>query len=172
MSRILVVYFSRTGHTGQIAGQLAAALGADVERIREPRDRTGFFGYWRSGREGWLGRTTTIEPASKRPSDYDVVLLGTPVWSGHVSSPVRTYAIAHAGEFGNLALFCTLGGAGADRTLAETAALCGAEPVATLAVTEKELAAGDYASRLRAFVERVLSAASGTAGPDSPSATP
>lgn len=169
MNGTLVVYFSRTGHTGRIAEELAAALGADVEKIEEPRSRSGFFGYWRSGREAYLRRTTTILPTRRRPSDYSLVLLGTPTWAGHVSSPVRTYAGEHAGTFRNLALFCTLGGAGAENTLAETAALCGVEPIATLAVTEKELKSGSYEPKLRGFVERVRSAAAGASPANTPS---
>ena len=155
MSRTLVVYFSRTGHTRKIALELAASLDADVERIEEPRSRSGFFGYWRSGREGYRKLTTIIEPLQKQPSDYDLVLLGTPIWAGNVSSPVRTYIVGNAGSFRRVAFFCTHGGTSASKVMAELGELCGTAPVATLAVTEREIQAGSYGGNLKEFVEQV-----------------
>jgi multimeric flavodoxin WrbA len=53
-----------------------------------------------------------IDPASLQPRDYAVVVLGTPVWAGNMSSPVRAYINQHRAEIRNLALFCTQGGSG------------------------------------------------------------
>jgi len=158
MARTLVVYFSRTGRTRRIALEIAAALGADVERIEEPQDRSGFFGYWRSGREAYRKLSPVIEPAVRDPSGYALVIVGTPIWAGHVSSPVRTYVGAHAGRFRNVALFCTHGGSSAGKVFGEIAELAGSEPVATLALKEREIEAGTYAGRLRQFVDTVAAA--------------
>lgn len=38
-SRILVVYFSRSGSTARVASYLADELGADLDAIEEPRSR-------------------------------------------------------------------------------------------------------------------------------------
>ena len=155
MSRALVVYFSRTGHTRKIALELAESLGADVERIEEPRGRSGFFGYWRSGREGYRKLTTVIHPIQKRPSDYDLVLIGTPIWAGNVSSPVRTYIAGNAGSFRRVAFFCTHGGSSAAKVMTELSELCGVRPLATLAVKEREIRAGSYRGGLKEFAKQV-----------------
>jgi flavodoxin len=42
MSRVLVVYFSRTGYTKTVAEGVATRCGADVEAVRERRGRRGF----------------------------------------------------------------------------------------------------------------------------------
>lgn len=155
MARTLVVYFSRTGRTHRIALEIAAPLGADIERIEEQRSRAGFLGYWRSGREAYRKLIPAIEPAVNDPSSYDIVLLGTPIWAGHISSPVRAYVGAHAGALSRMALFCTHGGSSPAKAFSEIAELAGVEPVATLAVTEREIKAGTYADRLTRFVESV-----------------
>ena len=51
MNHVLVVYFSRTGHTRVLAEGIARALGADLEEIRDRTDRTGLLGWLRSGAE-------------------------------------------------------------------------------------------------------------------------
>jgi len=153
MPRILVVYFSRTGHTRRIAEEIARRCDADVEGIEEARSRRGFFGYLRSAREAYKKVAVEIQPLRYAPSSYDVVVLGTPVWAGHLSSPMRAFLRAHAAEIASCALFCTLGGSGAERTLAEMAELLGRPPLATLAVTEGELKRSSYSPKLDELVK-------------------
>ena len=47
-SRTLVVYYSRTGNTERVAKDVAARLGADLERIVDKASRLGFTGYLRA----------------------------------------------------------------------------------------------------------------------------
>ena len=54
--RTLIVFYSRSGHTRQLAQELVTRCGADLEEIREVRSREGFFGYCRSAlRQAALG---------------------------------------------------------------------------------------------------------------------
>lgn len=55
MSRILEVFYSRSGHTEQLALQLAELCGADTERIRDNTDRGGWLGYLRCAFEAIVG---------------------------------------------------------------------------------------------------------------------
>jgi hypothetical protein len=64
--KTLVVYFSRSGHTRQVAREIASRCGADLEAIREERGRAGLLGYWRSGwprPEPFTGRSGLIRRA-------------------------------------------------------------------------------------------------------------
>jgi flavodoxin len=155
MPRILVVYFSRTGHTRRIAEEIAQRCGADVEGIEEPRSRRGFFGYFRSAREAYKKVAVEIRPLRHPPSSYDLVVLGTPVWAGHLSSPMRAFLRAHAADIASSAIFCTLGGAGADRTFAEMTELLARPPLASLAVTEGELKRSSYSEKLDELVKKL-----------------
>ena len=161
MDQALVTYFSRTGRTHRLALEIATALNADLERIAEPRSRNGFLGYWRSGREAWLKLPTNIEPTSHDPSSYGLVVLGTPIWAGNVSSPARAYISAHKGSFRRAAFFCTHGGTSAQKVFDEMAELCGARPVATLSVTEREFRIGSYDDKLRQFLANLSAAGTG-----------
>lgn len=157
ISRVLVAYYSLTGHTRQVADAIVAACEADTEAITDVRSREGFFGWWRSGREAWLDRPGEIGAVEKDPGDYDLVILGTPVWAGRVSSPMRAYLTRQGARCKRVALFCTQGGAGAERALRQMAELCGREPVATLVVNERDFKAGDVQDKVVGFV-RLLDA--------------
>jgi len=147
----LVVYFSRTGHSRRIASDIATALGADVEEIRDTAARSGIRGYLRSAREAWRGTPAEIHARARNPRDYPLVVLGTPVWAGRMSSPVRAYIEAHKRDLAQVALFCTEGGSGAEKVLPAMAQLCGRTPIATAFFKDAEIDKGRYGDKLRAF---------------------
>jgi flavodoxin len=156
--KVLVVYFSRTGHTHQVAGEIAKICGADLEAIREPADRDGLWGYLRTTWQALWSEATPILPCNKDPSDYDLVIIGTPVWDFRLAPPVRSYARQHAGQFKQVAFFCTEGGSGDQRAFAELSRICGLTPVATIAVTERQMAEPAHREPLQGFVARLAAA--------------
>lgn len=99
-------------------------------------------------------------------------MIGSPVWVGHVSSPVRSYLLNNAARFKSVALFCTMGGTDAARALQEMTQLAGGEPLATLAVSARELDRESASTRIHDFIGRlsrvpVQARAQATAKPDS-----
>jgi len=157
MAKILVVYYSRTGMARRIALELAARCGADVEQIRDPTLRTGVFGFIRCAYEAIRERLAPIAPATVDVSRYDLVVLGTPVWASHVSSPMRSFVHTHAAKLKRIALFCTQGGSGGPKVLQELATLCGKQAVATLVLREADIKGAGYASQLDGFVAAIAS---------------
>jgi flavodoxin len=153
MGKALVVYYSWTGHTRQIAEAIAAELSADVEEIREVRPRAGWVAYFRSVWEALRSRSAPIGKPQKNASAYDLVVLGTPVWAGRVASPMRTYIAQERGRFARIALFCTEGGANGEKAMAQVAQLCGKEPAATLIVTERDIRSGAYRQKVADFAK-------------------
>jgi flavodoxin len=159
MPRILVVYYSRSGHTRQIAHEIAAALDADLEEISDPTPRSGFFGYLRSGREAWLRRRPPIADAARDPSRYDVVVVGTPIWNASLASPVRSYLYRYGYAIRSFAFFCTCGGFAIERVFRQMAVETGQAPVARLAVRERELANPARAALVARFAGEIRAAA-------------
>ena len=86
MPNTLVVYYSLTGHTRQIAEAIAAALDADLEAIEDTFNRDTVLGRPRSAIEGLLGLSSSISPPKHDLSEYDLVVVGTPVWSARHES--------------------------------------------------------------------------------------
>ncbi len=157
MAKALVVYYSRTGYTLRVAEKMAAALGADLERIEDAASRRGVLGYLRCAREALRKRAAVIRPPAFDPAAYDLVVVGGPVWAGNVASPVRAYLQASKGHIAHFACFCTQGGSGGPGVLAAMAALTGLAAEATLVLSDKEIAKGFDGEPLRTFVERLAS---------------
>ena len=107
--KTLVVYYSRTGNTKKIGDEIAAALEADVEELKDDVNRGGPVGFVKSGREAKSGTLVNLDPLLHEPSTYDLVVIGTPVWARTMCSPVRTFLLNN--DLGNarVAWFCTVG---------------------------------------------------------------
>ncbi len=107
--KVLVVYYSRSGNTRCAAKEIARRLGADIEEIKDKSNRDGFFGFIRSGYHAVRGVQADIKDTKLNPADYDIVIIGSPVWAGKVSCPVRTYLHKYKDRIKSLALFITRG---------------------------------------------------------------
>lgn len=153
MRKTLVVYFSRTGYTQKAAESIAAGCGADVEGIREHRGRRGILGYFRSAREALKGVQADIQPVAKQPEDYEVVILGTPVWAGKISSPMRAYLVANRDKFDQVAFFCTQHASGAEKVFRDMAELCPQPALATLALNDADIRSGGHKDKVDRFVK-------------------
>ena len=151
--KTLIIYYSRGGTTKRIAEELAKKLGSDVDPITEPRGRGGLLGYLRSGFEASRRKQPSINPPGKNPSQYDLVVVGTPVWAGNVSSPVRSYLSQHGEEIKAAAFFCTMGGSNPGKTFPEMEACSGKKPRATLALQASRIGSEDAEAELKAFAD-------------------
>lgn len=138
--RILVVYFSRTGITRSVAESLAVRLDADLSPIEESESRHGVRGWLRSALEARRGALPLLQPARHDPAKYDLVVVGTPVWFGHVSSPVRSYLHLNRERIRRVAFFCTMGGRGAERAFEDMTDVLDMTPVSQAAFTDREIA--------------------------------
>ena len=101
----LVVFYSRTGTTKKVAESLKKLLKCDSEEILDVKSRKGPIGYLMSGREASMKKLARIKETKKNPSFYDIVLIGTPVWAGTMSTPVRTYISQNKVNFKKVAFF-------------------------------------------------------------------
>ncbi|CAE6761701.1 hypothetical protein R69927_04984 [Paraburkholderia domus] len=137
-AKVLVVYYSRTGTTRLLALAIAKMLSADLEAICDCSNRTGVAGYLRSLVDAISKRPVEIVPAGHDVAAYQLVVIGTPVWAGSVSAPVRSYLIENRARFAQVAFFCSFGGRGADQAMREMRELVGRPAVAECNVTAAE----------------------------------
>ena len=104
----LVVYYSRTGKTKFVAEETTAELGADIEEIVDLKSREGKMGWLSAGKDASSNSQTKIAETKRNPSEYDLIVLGTPVWAWSPSSAIRTYVAKHDLSGKKVALFFTL----------------------------------------------------------------
>jgi flavodoxin len=150
-TKILVVYYSRTGTTRSLASALAKMLTADLEEICDCSNREGLGGYLRSLFDAIRKRQVEIVPAGLDVSAYDLVVIGSPVWAGSVSAPVRSYLIENRARLPQVAFFCSFGGRGVDEALREMQQIVGKPAVAECKVTASEVHHGAHTT-LSVFV--------------------
>ena len=155
MTRCLVAYFSWSGNTAKVAKSLAETLSADVEEIRDVKRRSGFFAFLRSASEASRGKSAPIMPLTRDAAEYDVVILGSPVWAQKMASPMRSYILQEKSRIKRVALFCTLGGAGGDAALSSMAALCSKASIADLQVRDSDLKSGAWRTAVEDFARRI-----------------
>ncbi len=155
MSRTLIVSYSRTGATHRLAEKIAHATGGILEIITEARDREGFFDYMRSGKEALFKQPVPIRPIVHNPVDFDLVVLGSPVWAGHVSSPMLQYVRQCRQSFSAVAFFAKQLSASADEMFRQLSAEIGQAPIATLALLQHDVDAGCCADDISRFVSRL-----------------
>jgi flavodoxin len=154
MAKILVVCFSGGGTTLHLAMDIAQALNADMEQIEEATPRSGALGYVRSVIEAVAKGIPTVR-TRRDPRDYDLVILGTPVWAGTMASPVRSYLVQNRDRLPQLAFFATMGGHGAEQVLSELQTFCSAPDAPTLFATAHQVIRNDYRDELASFVDQL-----------------
>jgi len=155
-NKILVVYYSRTGNTERVAKDLASRLGADSEKIIDTNKRTGFFGFMTSGKESVQKTPAHIRPMKSDFSAYDLVLIGTPVWAGDISSPVRAMLMEHKGSFKDIAVFATSGGDDPKNVLKTIEELAQRTAKAFVDFSRKDLQDKTaYESKIKLFISQI-----------------
>jgi len=155
--KILVAVYSVTGNTLSVAKKIAKELGADLEIIEDNVNRGGIFGFLRSGYEAATKKTLPISESKHNPSDYEITIIGTPIWAGRMSSPVRSYLMRFQECFRQVAFFATSLGGGHEKAFLEMAELIGVKPLAIAEVTSGEIKKGKSAEALKAFLEAIKS---------------
>lgn len=105
--KVLTVYFTRTGNTERVVNKIHEAISGDFELITEPTSRKGIIGWMRSGGQNSKRKAAKINPTQYDPSDYDLVVLASPVWAGAMSAPMRGYMLNNSSKLVKTAVFLT-----------------------------------------------------------------
>ena len=108
-SRIVCIYYSRTGNTKQAMSEIAEALGCELVEVHDKRNRSGAIGWLRCGLDAMRKKTRPmIRLDTRRPlRDYELVILGTPIWAGRCSSVIRGLLKRRGYEMANVAYVIT-----------------------------------------------------------------
>lgn len=153
--KTLVACYSRTGYTKRVGQAIAEAINADFEEIIDLTDRTGSIGWVNAGRDATFNRKTRIKALEQNPADYDLVIIGTPVWAWTMTPAVRTYIEQIREQFNQVAFFCTMGINGGERTIANMAELSGKESRATLILLTQEVVNNSFQQKVNEFISKL-----------------
>lgn len=91
--KAIVVYYSLEGNTKFVAEEIARNSKADICRIEPKKEYpTGkVTKYIWGGKSATFGEKPKLLPYQFSGKDYDVVIIGTPIWAGTYTPPIKTF---------------------------------------------------------------------------------
>lgn len=101
-----------TGASSGIGRMVATELNADLEELKpaKPLNASGA-GYVMWGLRQLVSQSKPpLLPLEHAPNAYDLIVIGTPVWSYTITPPIRTFLDEHHFNGKKIALFCCHGG--------------------------------------------------------------
>ncbi|MFX1563087.1 MAG: flavodoxin family protein [Promethearchaeota archaeon] len=151
--KALVVYYSRTGTTRKIGEAISQEMDADIDEIIDQKERIGKLNYIRSARDAKGLKLTKIQ-FQKNPKDYDIIIIGTPIWWGHLTPAVRTYLTKFDLKGKQVALFITSQGEDRDAVFAQIRELLPeSEIIGTFGILQETVNNGEFEEEVKAFTE-------------------
>ena len=118
--RHLIVYFSRTGNTRTIAGQIQAAAGGELLELRTVAP----YPTEQAKKELASGYRPPLQTATPDPAAHDVIFVGSPNWWGTIAPPVMSFLESADFSGKTIAPFVTHGGSRLGRAVEDIKKLC------------------------------------------------
>lgn len=121
--KMLVVFYSQTSNTKQVAEIMATQLGADLAEIVpvEPYDGDFYATIERGKKELDEKAYPEIQPLAVDVANYNVIFLGYPIWFGTYAPPVFTFLNQVDLSGKKVVPFCTFGSGGLDSSVKDLA---------------------------------------------------
>lgn len=124
MSDVLIVYFSASGVTKNVAGKIAGENGYDIFEIEPVEIYTPQDLDWtdKNSRSTIEMNDKTFRPPIKKLPDvsaYKTVVIGFPVWWYTAPSIINTFIESVDLSGKTLKVFCTSGGSGVDKCVSD-----------------------------------------------------
>ena len=116
-----VIYYSLEGNTDFIAKKIAAKTKGDlIELVPEkayPRGKVSKF-FW-GGKSVVFGEKPKLKNAKIDIESYDRIFIGTPIWAGKFTPPIKTFLDTYKISGKDVVLFACHGGGGSDKCFAK-----------------------------------------------------
>jgi flavodoxin len=107
--KTLIVYFSYEGNSALIAKLIKAAVpDADTLELEleDEKRRTGLTKFAWGGMQVMTRAKPKLKPYTVAVDQYDLIILGTPVWAGSFSPPIASFLSRTKINGKRLGLFC------------------------------------------------------------------
>jgi len=90
---VLCICYSRTGNTERTMREISKALDCEMAIVHDRVNRAGALGWLRCGMDAMRKKTRAVNRFETMHQlwDYNLVIIGTPVWAGRCSSVIRGF---------------------------------------------------------------------------------
>lgn len=114
---IALVYYSLEGNSKYVANKILEYIKADVIQLKPVKDYpTGHINkYIWGGKSVVFGETPKLKKYSFSASKYDTIIIGTPIWAGSYSPPIKTFLKDNDLSKKNIAIYACHMGGGAEK---------------------------------------------------------
>lgn len=157
--KALVVYYSLTGKTEAAAQAIADYLKVKIIKIEEIGFRRGIWGFIKSGFEAVTGSCSELKPMDFDLSEYDTILIGSPVWAGSPTPAVNAFISEAELKRKKVIIFFTQFSKKNERAvqlLREKIKRKGGNVVSSFSVAAKALSKDQIAQEARKYVKELL----------------
>lgn len=125
-NKILIVYYSLTGNTADVANAIQKNTGGDLFEIKTlkqyPDDKTERKKLLNAEIES--GMVPKINDISYDLSKYNTIFIGSPVWANHLSLPVRAFLQKYDLAGKKIIVFVSHGGGGSGQVCSDITKYC------------------------------------------------
>ena len=115
--KALVVYFSFEGNTKLVAKKISETINADLVELKTskvyPKEGIGKF-FW-GGKSVIFGEKPELINQPIDMKQYDVIIIGTPVWAGTFAPPIKSLISQYPIQGKKIGMFACHGGGGASK---------------------------------------------------------
>jgi flavodoxin len=155
----LIVFYSRTGKNEAVAKILSEKLNFEFEKIIDKKKRLGIFGFIISGYEALTEKLTEIENLKHDLSNFEHIIIGTPVWAGKITPAVRTFLIKYGKDISFYSIFSVSGfGEKNSKILNDFTKIIGKEPKSNLMLKENEINDLEKLEKFISFIDNIKKA--------------
>jgi flavodoxin len=124
--KILILYYSRTGHTRTVATQIHGLVGGDLVEIRTvepyPDDYDALVA--QNAEEQRSDYKPPLRTAIDNLAEYDLIFIGSPLWNVRLTPPIRSFLSSHDLSGKIIAPFVTYIVSGLGRSRRDIEELC------------------------------------------------
>lgn len=107
--KTLIIYYSFEGNVKLLGETMASEIGADILELHPKQEikSTGFMKYLWGGRQVIMKEEPKLEPINVNLNDYELLVIGTPVWAGSYTPAIRSFLSSNSIVNKKIAFFCS-----------------------------------------------------------------
>lgn len=115
----IIVYYSLTGNVDYVARKVAEKLDSDILplTVLKAYPDKGFKKFYWGGKSAVMKESPELNEYKFDKNEYDLVILGTPVWAGTFTPPLRTFIKENDLKNIKLSFFACCSGTGTTRAI-------------------------------------------------------
>ena len=120
-AKILVIYYSRSGNTAELARQIRQKVGGDMLELKTVKQYPANYNDTtkQAKEELQSGFRPELQPIAVNLAAYDTIYLGSPCWWGGIAPPVITFLTERDLAGKTIIPFSTHGGTGLGNTVTD-----------------------------------------------------